>query len=248
MKHSFVKNENYRRFATAYAALENRGAPERCILAEIGKPGAGKTRIVDNFGSSADAVFLEGIPGMSLRYVKDALKAETGIKAKGGYEEFALMVEFFSNNGKPLPIILDECQHGFSNKAECVEYLRRLAEKAGSILVLVCHTSEAHLFNRYEHIKTRIGCVCEILQPSLADTTLYCDELCEVRLEADLIAEVHRQSGARYRLISDALATLERLAAKLGQASLSLADVAGMPLCDDCEKTLKNKQSAKGGK
>lgn len=240
MKHLFVKTENHRRFLASVSMLENRGAVERCLLPVKGKPGVGKTRVVDNWGSAVDAVFLEGIPGMSLRYLKDALKAETGVKERSGFAEFQALVEFFRNDGgEPRPIILDECQHGFHQKAECIEYLRRMAEKAGTILVLVCHTSESYLLDKYDHIKTRIGCVCELLPPSLDDATLYAREQCEVGLEAALIAEVHKQSGARYRLISDALANLERIAQKLGKAALALEDVHGLPLCQDWEKALK---------
>ena len=244
MKHQFVKTENHRRFLAAVAMLESRAAPERCILPVIGKPAVGKTRTTDNWGSSTDAVFIEGIPGMSLRYLKDALKAETGVKEKASYAEFAALVEFFRNEGDPRDIILDECQHGFPNKAECIEYLRRIAEKSGSILVIVCHSSESRLLEKYEHIKTRIGSVCELLPPSLDDTAMYAGELCEIALDSALIAEVHKQSGARYRLISDALANLERIASKLGKSRLTLDDVAGMALCQDWEKTLKHK----GGK
>ena len=101
------------------------------------------------------------------------------------------------------------------------------------------------LLDRYDHIKTRIGCVCELLPPSVEDTAQYSADLCEVRLDAALMADVHRQSGARYRLISDALANLERIAGKLGKSSLTLDDVAGIPLCQDWEKALKTKTSTR---
>jgi chromosomal replication initiation ATPase DnaA len=243
MKHQFVKTENHRRFLASVSMLQNRGSEERCLLPVTGKPGVGKTRVVDNWGASADAVILEGIPGMSLAYLKSALKAETGVKERGGFAEFKALADFFKgdeeNKIPPRPIILDECQHGFRDKAECIEYLRRLAEKAGTMLVLVCHTSESYLLSKYEHIKTRVGCVCELLPPSLEDTALYARELCEVGLDDALIAEVHKQSGARYRLISDALANLERIAEKMAKTALTLGDVKGLPLCQDWEKALK---------
>ena len=244
MKHQFVKTENHRRFLSSVAMLENRAASERCILPVIGKPAVGKTRTTDNWGSLNDAILIEGVPGMSLRYLKDALKAETNIHEKAAYAEFVAFVNFFENDGHPRQIILDECQHGFLNKAECIEYLRRIAEKAKTILVIVCHSSESRLLEKYEHIKTRIGCVCELQPPKLEYTALFAAELCEIGLDAALVAEVHKQSGARYRLISDALSNLERIAAKLGKKSLSLTDVASIPLCQDWEKALKNK----GGK
>ena len=245
MKHTFVKTENHRRFMASVSMLENRGSVERCLLPVKGKPGVGKTRVVDNWGSAVDAVFIEGIPGMSLRYLKDALKAETGVKERSGFAEFQALTEFFRNDGHPRPIILDECQHGFPNKAEVIEYLRRLAEKAGTILVLVCHTSESYLLDKYDHIKTRIGCVCELLPPSLEDAALFVREQCEVEIDPALVAEVHKQSGARYRLVADALANLERIAAKLGKASLTLSDVHGMPLCQDWERALKTAPAAR---
>jgi len=243
MKQHFVKTENHRRFLSGVAMLENRASPERCILPVIGKPGVGKTRTVDNWGSLNDAVFLEGMPGMTPRYVRDALLAETGIRVHGKFAEDVAFVDFFANAGEPRAIILDECQHGFPRKAECIDYLRRIAEKARTVLIIVCHSSESRLLERYEHIETRIGYICELRPPSPQDTADYAGELCEVALDAGLVTEVHKQSGARYRLIADALANLERVAGKLGKSALGLADVAGMPLCQDWEKVLR-----KGGK
>jgi hypothetical protein len=241
MKHHFVKTENHRRFLSSVAMLENRAAPERCILAVIGKPGTGKTRTTDNWGSLNDAVFIEGVSGMTLPYIKDALKAETGVTDKGAFAMFKAFVSFFANDGAPRPIILDECQHGFPDKAAVIEYLRGIAEKAHTILIIVCHSSESRLLEKYDHIKTRIGCVCELLPPTLDDTTLYARELCDIGLDDAVIAEVQKQSGARYRLVADALAHLERIAGKLGKTSLTMSDVAGMPLCQDWEKILKTK-------
>jgi hypothetical protein len=254
MKHQFVKTENHRRFLSHVAMLENRGATERCILAVIGEPGTGKTRTTDNWGSLNDAVFIEGVAGMNLPYITAALKAETGISEKNGFDLFRALTSFFTNDGKPRAIILDECQHGFTHKAEVIEYLRALAAKAKTILILVCHSSESSILQKHKHIKDRIGGICQLETLSLEDTALYAGELCEVGLDDTLIAEVHQQGEARYRLITDALANLERIAGKLGKSSLTLTDVAGVSLCQDWEKVLKRKglesnaARSKGGK
>lgn len=243
MKHQFVKTENHRRFLAAVAMLQNRGSMERCILPVTGKSGVGKTKTVDNWGSATNALYIEGVPGMTLRYLKDHLLAETGITARGAFAEFAKVVDYVRDNN--LPIILDECQHGFPEKAECIEYLRRVAEKAGVILVLVCHKSEAHLMELYDHIKTRIGCVCELMQPTAEDTALFIAELAEIEISPALAAEVHRQSGARYRLITDAIRNLELIARKKGKTALDVPDVAGLPLCQDWDKSLRNERGAR---
>ena len=84
----------------------------------------------------------------------------------------------------------------FPNKAEVIEYLRRLSEKAGTILVLVCHTSESYLLNKYDHIRTRIGCVCELLPPTIEDVEVFAREQCEVKLDAEVIAEVKQKAAS----------------------------------------------------
>ncbi len=241
MKHHFVRTENHRRFMSIISLLEGRGSSERCIGLITGDPGVGKTRTVDNWGSDVDAVLLEGISGMNLRYIKDALKHETGVTERGNFEMLKALVKHFKESGAP--IILDEAHHGLALKAECIEYLRRLAEKAEVMLILVCHTSEKHRFNKpgLEHISTRIGGICELQKPTIEDTAIFVRELCEVEVAPDLIAEIHKQSAARYRLIGDAVANIERIAAKMGKTTLQAADVSGFALCQDWEKSLKYK-------
>ena len=51
--------------------------------------------------------------------------------------------------------------------------------------------------------------------------------------------EIHKQSRGRYRLINNAIKTLERLAGVAIKTSLILADVANKTLCEDAMTTLK---------
>jgi DNA transposition AAA+ family ATPase len=219
------------------AVVENRGSPEACILLLTGEPGTGKTAVVSNFGSHRMACRLEGIPGMSLAYLRDYLADQTGVHGKSKYHQHAGFEEYFKETGAP--IILDEAQHGLPDKGQIIEYLRRLAEKAGVLLVLVCHTSERHRFaeDRLAHIATRISDVTALKTATVDDCALYLRELCEVRTDAGIAKHVQEQSRGRYRLLANAVKSLEGLARRKGVDSLSEADIKGVRLCEDVMKS-----------
>ncbi len=243
MKQHYVKTSNHHRFISGIRAVENRGSSEACILLLTGSPGTGKTTTVDNWGSETFAILIDGVPGMSLAFVRDYLARETNTYARGKFAQHEALVDFFQRSR--YPIIFDEAQHGLPNKAECIEYLRRIAERAEVPLVLVCHTSEKHRFaeDRLAHIATRVSAVVELKPASVEDCQSYLADLCEVQVDDAIAAQVHTQSSGRFRLMANAGRTLEAIAAKGGKTSLAVADVKGIRLCEDAMKSLQ-----RGGK
>ncbi len=239
MKQHFVETSNHRRFIAGVSAVENRGSPEACIQLLTGSPGTGKSCTVDNWGAKRDAIYLEGIPGMSLSFIRDYLADQTNVYARGKFAQYQGMVDHFRRSRQP--IILDEAQHGLPNKAECIEYLRRIAEQANVILVLVCHTSEKHRFSedRLAHIATRVSDVTELKPASIEDCAIYLGDLCEVRVDAGIAQLVFEQSRGRYRLMSNAGRTLEAIGNKMGLTELTASDIKGIRLCEDAMKALK---------
>jgi len=239
MRHHFVKTSNHHLFMAAVAAVENRGSPEACILLLSGEPGTGKSCTVDNWGADFDGVYLEGIPGMSLSFLRDYLADQTGVIGRKKFDQYKGVVEFFRANRQP--IILDEAQHGLPNKAECIEYLRRVAEQANTLLVLVCHTSEKHRFgeSRLAHVATRVSAAPELKPATVEDCASYLTELCEVQTDMSVARLVFEQSRGRYRLINNACRTLEVISGKMGKAELTASDIKGIRLCEDAMKSLK---------
>lgn len=239
MKQHFVPTSNHRLFMASVAAVENRGSAEACILLLSGEPGTGKSCTVDNWGAHRDAIYLEGIPGMSLSFLRDYISDQTGVRGRTKFDQYKGVVEYFRTNHQPL--ILDEAQHGLPNKAECVEYLRRIAEQANTILVLVCHTSEKHRFSehRLAHVATRISAAPELKTATVDDCALYLESLCEVGTDVGVATQVFEQSRGRYRLMSNACRTLEVIAGKMNKTMLTGADIKGIRLCEDAMKSLK---------
>lgn len=175
MKKHFVKNANYRRFMTAIARIERRGAEESSLILLYGPPGVGKTRTVNHYGAMTDAITVPGMHDMNVAYVRDCLKDATGIDAKGRWAEAKALKQYFAEHR--YPIIFDEAQHGLTEKAAVIEYLRAITDHAEVPLVLVCHTSEAKRFSKHDHQATRIGCVCELEVATQEDADQYIAEL-----------------------------------------------------------------------
>lgn len=237
MKHHYVETSNHQRFMAGVAAVEGRGSPEACILLLTGDPGTGKTAAVHRFGSDRMACRIEGVPGMSLPFLRDYLADQTGVHGKSRYHQHAGFEAYFRETGAP--IILDEAQHGLPDKGAVIEYLRRLAEKSGVLLVLVCHTSEKHRFaeDRLAHIATRISAVTTLKTASVEDCAAYLGALCEVSVDAGIAKQVHEQSRGRYRLLANAVRMLEAVAARKGVKALTHGDVAAIRLCEDVMKS-----------
>lgn len=236
MKHHYVETSNHARFMAGVSAVESRGSPEACIMLLTGEPGTGKTAAVHRFGSDRMAVRLEGIPGMTLAYLRDYLADQTGVHGKSKYHQHAAFEDYLRETGSP--IIFDEAQHGLPDKGLIIEYLRRLAEKSGVLLLLVCHASERHRFaeDRLAHIATRISDVTMLKPASVEDCALYLDELCEVKTDMDVARAVQEQSRGRYRLLANAAINLEAIAARNGVTRIAADDIRGIRLCEDAMK------------
>lgn len=243
MKLHYVKTSNHKAFVAAVSKVESGAAREARIILLAGEPGTGKSRCVDHFGAERNALYIEGMPGMSVAYLRELLGYELGCLGGSKFVQEKAIMDAFA--ARTPTVILDEAQHGLERKAECIEYLRRLCERVGSLLVLVCHTSERHRFGEHKlaHIATRISALVEFKPATLEDAALYLTELCEVGGDAGVAKQAFEESRGRYRLLTSACHTLEAIGKQLNKAALTGADVKSFVLCEDAMKALR-----KGGK
>jgi hypothetical protein len=75
-----------------------------------------------------------------------------------------------------------------------------------------------------------------------------CAELADVAISPDLALRIHADTGGRMRSVLNAISRVEITAQRLGKASLSGPDLAGVVLCDDYRAGLSALgRSKKGG-
>lgn len=238
MRKQYVKTSNWEVFETAVRAVADSGSDEARIMLLTSEPGCGKTAAVDRFGSDANAIYLQGMPGMTVTFTTDYLADRLGVRETRNYPKFNGILSKLADGNTP--IILDEAQHAAEGKAKPLEYLRRVAEQAGVMLILVCHTREKNLFteNKMAHINTRITAKPEFKPADYADCLTYMQTLCEVGFDDTVAKRALEQSRGRYRILNNAIKTIEGIARVKGVEFVTGQMVEKIRLCEDVGKAL----------
>lgn len=255
MKHHFVKTENHRRLMAAVRFMEERGSKSACLCLVHGDPGVGKTRNISNWGGANGAVLIKGHVGMSLSGLRWAVSEKLGLKHRNNSTaEVEEQIEAIKENC--VPLVFDEAQFGIamrerSVRAAGIEYLRDIAERGDSYVLLICHNSEVKGFSESAHIRTRIAHRCELFDADEKDTSAFVHQLCEMKISDEVAALVHKQTGGKFRLVENAIAALEQIGRHKNVDRLEIADVANITLVVDHEQTLVPKvakHTSRGGR
>lgn len=249
MKHHFVKTDNHQRLMAAVRFMEDRGSLSSPLCLIHGDPGVGKTRNISQWGAESNAVLIKGHVGMNLDGLSWSISQQLGIKHRSNRtaemnEQVAVLKAMLT------PIVFDEAQFGLAmrwqrTEAAGIEYLRQLGESAGVFVLLVCHNSEVFRFSDSAHIRTRIAHRVELLNATERDTISFVRELAEIEIGDGVGEFVHRQTGGKYRLVENAITSLERIAKVKSLPRITPADLAGVTLVVDHEQGLVPKIAPK---
>lgn len=213
----------------AVSFMENKGSDSACLMNLNGDPGVGKSREVDHYGARNSAIFIRGHVGMTLSGLRWELSHALGLPSfRNSSQEMHAQIAALSEGRHP--IIFDEAQFGLSMRqsgtaAAGIEYLRLIGEAAKTFVILVCHTSELAGFARHAHIATRISYNCKLTHADAADTAKFVSELCDFAIDDDVAQIVHEQSGGRFRLIENAISTLELIGNSKGLSRITSNDL-----------------------
>jgi DNA transposition AAA+ family ATPase len=233
MKQVFVKTENAKRFRSEIVMLEKRGALEAGWLLVTGRPGEGKTKTLHNWAAEVGAVMLTAQANWTVTRMMEELAAKLGIEPVRGYQ--AKVAETIG--AEDMPIIVDEAQFALHDSAACMEVLRGITDKSGTMLVAVTMDHEVPRFNRREQIGSRFFRKCQFHESTLADVAAACEQLAEgVSIDADLVERIHRETGGRMRLVLNAISRVEQLAHHMKVATIGADAVAGIALCEDFQR------------
>ena len=233
MKHEFVRTENAKRFRAEITMLERRGALEAGWLLVTGRPGEGKTKTLHNWAAEAGAVMLTAQANWTVTRMMEELAAKLGIEPVRGYQ--ARVAETIA--AEDIALVLDEAQFALHDSAACMEVLRGITDKSGTMLIAVTMDHDVPRFNRREQIGSRFFRRCQFMQSTVADVAAACAQLAEgVEIAPDLIERIHTETGGRMRLVLNAISRVEQIAHHQGMTKIDATAVRSVALCEDFQR------------
>lgn len=233
MKREFVKTANHLRFETAIKLREQRGAAESGLVVVHGRAGEGKTRTLHNWASARRGVMITAYPGITPNQALRAIAEVLKISTKGNWQ--SVMEERIA--AEELPLVVDEAGFALSDGAACLERLRTITDKSGTLLVMAVMQSHMGRLRQHDQITSR-ATLCEFLPSTPDDVGAACAQLAEVQMAPDLVQRIHAESEGRMRLVLDAITLVEFQARAHGATTMALADMKGMRLCQDFDAAL----------
>lgn len=244
MKKGFVQTENFKRLKEAEKLVARRGAREAGLVIVRGVYGIGKSELTERWAVDSGYVFVRAKETWTKRALLDELADKMGLAKHGRNQEVQARII-----GKiavdMVPIIVDEADFLVRSTASLLEVLRDITDLTGTMCFLVGMEHFPHKVARYEHIASRVAKVVEFETLSLADVKATITVKAEVKIDEGLVAEIHRQSKGRMRLVLNAIANIEQWAGANSWASVSTAQVAGKQLCTEFDgKALGRKREA----
>ena len=248
MKKIFVKGiSNYERFRTGISAVESRGAAEASMMLVTAPAGYGKSQMVDHWAVANGAFYLrakvEWTPRYFMTELAETMKLDSRGRAKDIFGRIAGVL-----GGQQIPLVIDEVEHCLQSGAKVLEAIRDLSDLTEVIVILVGMDQVQAKISRHAQISSRIAKVIEFQPATGEDVIELCQQLGEVEIATDLIAEIHKQSGGRVREIMNAIATVEQTARRNGATKVSLQDMAGQILTHDWQARRPRMVSMKGGR
>lgn len=228
MKKEFVKTENHQRFMTALQQKAGHAAAESNLVVVRGRAGDGKTCTMHHYAATNRAVMLTANPSWTVRRMMVELAAALSIPTAGAWEN-AVATAIAADE---IPLIVDEAGFALAHNAACIERLRSITDKSGTLLVLVVMERDMARLQQHDQITSR-ATLCAFAASTLADVRAACAQLAEVAIADELAERIHRDTGGRMRLVVEAINIIEALTLAAGRTRAELADVKGLALCDD---------------
>lgn len=240
MKHNFVQTANIERFLAASGALDNRGAPEACILLVDGVPGLGKSHAGKWWAAQKGAVLIRVKAAATPHWVLNDLVKELGEQAPAYSCENLFAQAVGSLAKSPRPIVVDEVEAALHDM-RTIETLRDLSDLLEVPLIFIGREFVYGRLQRYKQFTTRIGARTTFAPATLEDATKCFADLCECPVEPAVVAAVHKMSEGHIREIVKAIKNVERIGLRNKGKKVALADIAGKSLCAEVHKAAGHK-------
>lgn len=204
-----VQTSNVKRFLSAVASAEDRGAREAGWIAAIGEPGLGKTRTLEWWAANRGAAFLRAKAEWRSHWVMQELALALGISAEGSYKTlFGRIIEQIGTRG--VPIVIDEAEKTRHNM-RLLDGIRDIVDLTEVELIIGGTPDALRFLTKYPQWASRVCATARFGLLTHADVRLMADQLCEVPVADDVIPILHDQAGGYAREIKNGLGEIERV-------------------------------------
>ncbi len=241
MRDVFVTTENARRLMHAMSDIERRGALEACIVVIDGQPGLGKTTITTRLASQSPALFIRAKKEWTPNWMLDELLEAAGVQIRPAsfQKRFNMLLDVLSglaksaqDTGEMFFVGIDEADY-ICKSDKMLSTLRDLSDFLETPFVLVGMGKVRDNLNRFPQVVSRVGRFVRFKLLSLEDTGALVSGLCEAEVSPELIDLIHHHSGGYAREIKEAIASIERVAARSGGSAIGVAEMAGQVLLNN---------------
>ncbi len=239
MKNAFVKTENATLFLTALVSLQDRGAEEACLMVVDGVPGLGKSEIIQWWATQQECIFLRAkkqwTPAWMMRELLGKLKVDPQYSFEKMYsqalEALAARSRQAERDEEVFAIVVDEVDH-IVGSSRILESLRDLSDMLEIPVILVGMGRVRKALTRLPQIASRVGQYVEFNPASIRDVEKMAEGLCEVEINPDLIAFLHKVSDGLMREVKEGLKSIERYGLR-NEGPVGLKEMNGQILLND---------------
>lgn len=222
MNNKFVNTKNVKVFLQGMTALSMRGAREACLMVVDGKPGLGKTHALNHWACHNECIYVrakkEWTPNWMMKDIIMSLNEAPQFSFermfKQALELLGQRAADAARDGRTFAVVIDEVDY-VSRNSKILETIRDLSDFLEIPFVLVGMDVIRHTLSaRFPQIASRIGQYIDFNPLTFEDTKLMVETLCTFKVEDKLIEFTHRVTLGYVREIKEAIASIERFAAR----------------------------------
>ncbi|MEM6836315.1 MAG: ATP-binding protein [Cyanobacteria bacterium P01_C01_bin.120] len=222
MLNKVVAVKNVERLTAAHNALKGASYHLPKIGLIHGLAGAGKTTAIAHLSQVHGGCFVRATAVWTPKAMLVAILRELGRDEIRGNNQAKLDEVIERLAIAQLPLFVDEADYLFQRPAT-LDILRDIHDQAGVPLYLVGMERISRKVNNRELVASRVSQEVKFAPLDLEDTRLVADSLSEIRLEDDLLEDLHQRARGSIRRITVGLSVIETYGKHTMADSLTLA-------------------------
>lgn len=240
MKSVHVNTKNTARLLTGVAELRDRGAQEACILVVDGPPGLGKTTEVEWWAVQNSACFVRAktmwTEAWMLREILETMNASPAPSYEKMFQQaleaLSARAGVAEAEGTTYAVVVDEIDH-IMRRPKMINTLRDLSDFLEIPFLFVGVEKVGSALARQAATASRIGRTVEFRPADVDDVRGHVKGLCEVPVEDDLVAYLHRVSHGYVREVKEGIKSIERFGLRNRGKAVTRKDMVGQVLLND---------------